>query len=159
MALLDERGYLRRDERGLRRGDQLLDDWVASYPLGLARTLRINDFAGDPHTAASVLGPGAEISGESAVPSLLKPETFTAYLGEFDSRIAIKSRWRTDRPPNIHIRRKFWTSPGGWLETSAEEARAAPPVLVYADLVATRDSRLVQAAEEYRRSDARLRSL
>lgn len=158
VAALDESGYLRRGTAALRRGEELLDAWTAAYPLGLGRTLVLGDFVGDPRFDIGVLGPDAQVSGESAVPSFVRPETATVYVRTFDRKEAFALRWRTDGTPNIHVRQKFWTPP---VEGTGPRAttREVPSVLVYADLLAAQDSRLTEAAYALRASDDRLRSL
>ena len=51
------------------------------------------------------------VSGESAAEDLLRPASLTLYVQEFDPRLAVVNRWRSDGPANIVVRRKFWQVP------------------------------------------------
>lgn len=148
LALLEQAGY-GNDSRRTGRTD-LLDLWAAAFPAGLRQRLTLATFHGD---VAPLKTPGNDVamavSGEAAVPDLLKAATLTLYVSELTPRLAIVNRWRTDGEPNIVVRRKFWTDPGT-PDTIAPGIEAAPWPLVYADLLASDDPRARAAAQEYR---------
>jgi len=131
--------------------DRLIDMWVAAYPEGLGRTLAIGSFEGDPspygldHADADIW-----ISGESLAPGLSGQQTLTLYVENFDSRLAARRRWRRSQSPNIFVRRKFWHSPEEELPAMLLTPAEAPPLIVYADMMAISDPRVTIAAEEYR---------
>jgi hypothetical protein len=146
LNLLQGAGYLSPGQ-GLRRsavGD-LLDLWGAAYPTGLARTLSLARFGGSVDEFEPTGDKPVYLSGESAVPELLRPVSLTIYLDSFDPRLVVKNRWRTDDRTNIWVRRKFWNPPRGYRASSAPVMRAPWP-LVYADLMATGESRQLEAA-------------
>jgi hypothetical protein len=86
------------------------------------------------------------VSGEQAVPHLLRPASTTLYVRELDRNLAIANRWRSDGEPNIVVRRKFWNAPEGDGEPSGTPP--APWPLVYADLLESQDPRARNAATE-----------
>lgn len=146
LNLLQDGGYL-DPGLGLRgpAAEGLLDLWVAAYPAGLARTLSVAQFGGSIEGFEATGDEPVYLSGESAVPELLRPISLTIYLAAFDPRLAIKNRWRTDDRTNIWVRRKFWNIPLGHRAWSGQVMRAPWP-LIYADLMATGESRQLEAA-------------
>lgn len=160
--LLEETGYLRHaTPRKLIRQDELIDRWTAAYPTGLGPTLHMHGFFGDidrvrPISADEPL----YIGGESAVDELIHPTSLTLYTETFNTRLPALNRWRTDREPNIHLRRKFWTPPAPEHPTHHVRGLArVPPLLIYADLIASDDSRQRDAARTLRERDAELRQM
>ncbi|MDZ7578914.1 MAG: type IV toxin-antitoxin system AbiEi family antitoxin [Candidatus Nanopelagicales bacterium] len=160
MKLLEQTGHLRDGgAHRWRQEDTLVDHWTAAYPTGLGPTLRIRDFVGGisdirrPEGDESLL-----VSGESAMTEFLRPTTLTVYTQNLNPKLAVLNRWRTDGPPNIFIRRKFWTQPGEQgSATPMDKFRSVPPLLIYADLMASGDSRQREAAAQLRGRDAGLR--
>lgn len=122
-------------------GEALIDQWVRAYPSGLGARLGIREFAGDIESVD--LPPDGSLSGEWAVRDLVKPTTMTIYVDGFDTRTAIVNRWRSDGQSNIFIRRRFWDTD--------ELSGLVPPLLVYADLVASGDPRQLEVAATYRK--------
>jgi hypothetical protein len=53
------------------------------------------------------------ISGEVAARGMLRPASLAVYVEHLESQLQIRNRWRSDGPPNIIVRRKFWTTPKG----------------------------------------------
>jgi len=153
LTLLAQAGY-GEDSRRTGRTD-LLDLWAAAFPAGLGQRLGLATFHGD---VAPLKAPGDDVamavSGEAAVPDLLKTATLTLYVSELSPRLAIVNRWRTDGEPNIVVRRKFWTGPGT-PDTTAPGIEIAPWPLVYADLLASDDPRVRAVAPQYRESRGR----
>ena len=150
LALLAQAGYERDDRRHDRTG--LLDLWVAAFPTGLAQRLTLARYQGPvgpvkKDHADDVLA----ISGEAAVPELLRPTTLTLYVAKLGARLAIVNRWRSDGEPNIVVRRKFWNEPSA-PHASTPDVDVAPWPLVYADLLTSDDPRARGAAALYRES-------
>lgn len=157
---LQQTGFIVPVSKRLDRVDELLDLWTAAYPTGLGRQLEIAKFHGDP--ARPVIGLRADqscyLSSESARGSgVVRPATLTVYLDDLNRRLPALNRWDAspDRPPNILVRRKFWTSPHADEEKPAPEGQNAPWPLVYADLMSTRDARLSEVAKRWRSRHAR----
>src|SRR5690606_12737796 len=95
--------------RSLHRRDELIDLWAAAYRTTLISKLRETSFTGD---IANLSPPtGSEVSGESAVETIRRPQTLTIYVENFDPIEAVESGWRKSSDPNIEIRRKFWDTP------------------------------------------------
>jgi hypothetical protein len=133
------------------RADQttLLELWAAAFPQGLAQRLTVATFSGDVGQLEKVdAGDAIFLSGAGAVPELLRPASLTLYVEAFDARLVVKNRWRTDGPRNILVRRKFWQPPHD--EGLRVGFQTAPWPLVYADLLASDDPRVRQAASTWR---------
>ena len=124
----------------------LLDLWASAFPTGLAHRITLAQYSSDgpikPNTLIS-----ASVSGAAAVPDLIRSPMAVLYVDEFDPRMAVVNRWRSDREPNITLRRRFWTEPPPITDT---DRTSAPWPLVYADLLASDDPRERIAAVEWR---------
>jgi hypothetical protein len=161
VAVLRDAGYVAGDDHPrINRKVELLDRWVAAYPQGLGRTLKLASYAGhvgehlnkvDPDEPIFVSGEWA--TGEWADKHLMRPTTMTLYVNELDNRLAIRNRWRSDGSPNIFIRKKFWHAPDR-SDGPLGGVRNAPWQLVFADLVASGDPRQFVAAQELRNAHA-----
>jgi len=142
--LLEDHRYLLPQRRFAPGGrDILLAQWVAAYPTGLGAPSRGFGFRGefaDLHPTSLEV----HVSGEAAVPDLIRrPTTFTFYADFVPSELVLANRWRSDDDsPNIFYRQKFWTRPG-----DEPGLHTAPQLLVYADLLASGESRQREAAE------------
>lgn len=140
-------GYLVGEN--LHRRDDLVNIWAAAYSGSLLPKLRLGSFFGEFTQGIQVRDgfPPLLVSGEGAVPGELTPETLTLYTEELDPRLPILNRWRTDREPNIEIRRRFWREPDLQIAPHDDYRRAsAPQLLVYADLLASGDPRQMNVA-------------
>lgn len=134
---------------------ELLNLWAAAFPSGLAQKLTLATYRGQVGPVEKVHAEDAVfISGEEAAGELLRPASLTIYVEQLDPRLPILNRWRSDGPPNIVVRRKFWTTP----ETATHDydgpltgVRNAPWPLVFADLLASDDPRVRSAAAEWRK--------
>ena len=135
--------HLRPDEQADR--DQLIRDWVSAYRGQLGRTLTLRTYHADTRPMDF---DGMLVSGETAVPDLLRSDRVVGYVDEVDMNLILRNRWRADGSPNVVLRHKFWNSP----ESAGSHVElTAPPLLVYADLATSPDVRTRQAAEEYRK--------
>ncbi len=151
LRLLAETGF---GPEGRREDDELLRLWAATFPTGLARRLTLATYRGDPDNIRTVDAEMIYRSGEVAAAELLRPASATLYVDDLDPRLAVVNRWRTDAEPNIVVRRAFWHSPAGEEDSTPKKAPMAPWPLVYADLLASDDSRVRGAAEEWRKAHA-----
>ncbi|MFI5712694.1 type IV toxin-antitoxin system AbiEi family antitoxin [Kribbella sp. NPDC051620] len=151
LDLLERNGYLSSGrQRELRDGEELLDHWTAAYPSGLAPTLRLGEFSGDiDEVRPARPDQPIFVSGESAVPRMIRPVSLTLYVDVLDPMLAIRNRWRSDEQPNIVVRQKFWTDPGV-PEELPDGKLLVPWTLAYADLMATGESRQREAAHQLR---------
>lgn len=125
---------------------RLIDQWTAAYPTGLGSASRTEYFSGD----WSGIEPSGTVylSGEAAVPTLLRPETAVLYTDGLPLELIRERRWRRDGvQPNIFIRRLFWHAPQAHVQPGIHDA---PWLLIYADLLASTDSRQREAAQHLR---------
>ncbi|WP_157224980.1 type IV toxin-antitoxin system AbiEi family antitoxin [Nocardia thailandica] len=136
----------------LRRRDELVDLWSAAYRSTLMPKVRQASYQGDVSQWSPPLG--YLVSGESAVNTIRHPQTLAVYVKNFDPIEAVHSRWRRTDHANIEVRHKFWNEPP-WSEprdpTGAFTESAAPPLLVYADLLASKEPRQAEVAHALRR--------
>ena len=157
---LQQAGFLMPGSRRLEQADQVLDLWTAAYSTGLGPRLELARYHGDPSRPISGVTPERPVyrSSESAKGSgVVRPATLTVYLDRPDPKFPILNRWdaNPDREPNIFVRQKFWTSPRAAEEAFSPDGQNAPWPLVYADLLAARDARLHEVAQNWRVRRAR----
>lgn len=152
LGLLERMGYLTPGNRTeIRRRDALIDLWTAAYSSGLGPSLRLREFFGQADAPVFDSPSDISVSGESAVPAFIRATTLTLYVEHFSPKMALQNQWRADRDPNIFLRKKFWNDrflPA--LNESAGLLPRAPALLVYADLMASDDSRQAEAANHLR---------
>lgn len=156
---LQGRGYmtggLRKRNRRLLEPARLLDEWVTNFPIKLRPKLNPRRFqAPDPGWWQQAhLEAGARWGGEVAATKLtdyLKPATCTIYLDPQNARETLvtlvkQHRLRADPQGNVEILDAFWNfQPGG------TPPDIVPPLLVYADLMATLDPRNLEVAKRIR---------
>ena len=136
---------------------RLVDEWVTNYPIKLRQKLNPRRFRAenpDWWKEADLAEVGAYWGGEIAANRLtnyLKPTKCTLYmvpdqdgagLGREIPTLILKHRLRADPNGNIEILDAFWNCP-----PTTEYPDIVPPVLVYADLVATLDPRNLEVAK------------
>jgi hypothetical protein len=83
--------------------------------------------------------------GEIAAAKLtwhLKPEGYTIYSDHLPGKLIYKFKFQKDPKGNVEFLTPFWTF--GW---ELAENGLVPPLLIYADLMATGDARAIEAAE------------
>lgn len=148
-ALVDE-GYLYPGATHIDRFDELVDRWAGAFPLGLGRDLTLGVFAGEPDPRAWIdAGVPIYVSGEFAVPTI-RGTSLTMYTPEILPRAVAASRWHRpalDEEPTVTVRRTFWTPP---VSDRPVPGSVAPDLLVYADLLASRDPRQREVALDLR---------
>jgi hypothetical protein len=156
---LERRGYLTTDpqrrNRHLLEPTRLLDEWVTTFPIRLRPKLDPRRFrAPDPGWWDKARLPdGARWGGEVAAAKLtdyLKPAAATIYLEPAKARDALdrlvqEHRLRADPQGQVEILEAFWKLPGA---DAAPDL--VPPLLVYADLMATLDPRNLEVAKRIR---------
>lgn len=130
-------------ERWIVEPELLLDSWASSFRFGLGRDLLLMKASGPYREFSTPEEFSADISGEQAVPELIRnPETLTVYLDADDrGRVPVpvlrENRWREDDRGEVTVRRKFWAS-----QHTGDGVGGAPLPLVYADLLDIDDPRL-----------------
>jgi hypothetical protein len=157
---LQGRGYipggLRTRNRRFLEPVRLLDEWVTNFPIKLRPKLNPRRFqAPDPGWWQQArLIAGARWGGEVAATKLtdyLKPATCTIYLDPQNGRETLATlvkqhRLRADPQGNVEILDAFWNLPPD--EDTPQDI--VPPLLVYADLMATLDPRNLEVAKRVR---------
>jgi hypothetical protein len=128
---------------------RMLEEWVTHYPITLRPKLTLGRFHADPERLQSAaLAPlNAYWGGEPAAEKLtryLKPAHFTIYTGNPIAKLVAAGRMRAEAGGNVEILEKFWNFPATTDKNDPPDI--VPPVLAYADLLATHDSRNSEAA-------------
>lgn len=156
---LEGRGYItagkRKRQRRLLEPGRLIDEWVTNYPIKLRPKLNARRFqagATDWWKQAHVAGTGGLWGGEVAAYKMtdyLKPATCTLYIRPENTRTALNRlvtdhRLRADPEGNIEVLDAFWNF------HAKPEKDLVPPLLVYADLMATLDPRNLEVARQIR---------
>jgi hypothetical protein len=158
---LEIAGYAMTAPRRLHRTRNLLDRWVEAYALDLSPRLHLARFdATDPawwkNADDALRTANAQWGGETAAHQLnphLLPKRAVIYASEVPKKLAIEYRFRkTEEEGGGEIRQRFWSFPD-------DPSLTVPTPLIYADLVATADPRLAEAATNLRKSDALLQRL
>ncbi len=164
LGLLLEAGYLFKADGGFRfepdKLGPLIDAWADAYPAALGKRLEL--FRGHAEVESfEGLSPLGSVSGERAVPELVRGgDSVDIYLGhESDlTEVVRHARIRRDPLGNVIVRRAFWRSVAGVEEDAVRTGGEAfsgwsyaLSMLVYSDLRATRDSRLLEVAEHVKK--------
>lgn len=134
---------------------KLFDLWVMNYPRFLGPSLNLESFRGEVVEFHNDLG--AQLSGEAALPNLIRPSTLIIYVNKFAPEMALRNRWRRSDEPNVFVRHKFWTEPSLVRPRSELPYESVvPSTLIFADLMASGDARQREVAEQLEESDDRL---
>jgi len=151
---LIELGYLidtGKQGRKLVKKKELLERWVTAYPEQLKTKLdrkkyksedsrwwnkvRINNY--------NALW-GCEIAASKLV-NHLTPAISTIYVKENYTKLLVQNKLRADEFGNIEILNAFWNFENNSDSTVSE---TVPPLLIYADLLASGDTRNIETAEK-----------
>ena len=157
MADLQQMGFVRdvAGKRGTRRlynTERLLPQWVEAYARQLRpRTLikryyvpRIDTWREwDPEKQDGLWG--GEPAG-ALMTDYLRPGELTIYAEKLPGLLAAQQQFKQTPEPGhtaiVDVRRKFWDLPG-----DPEYPNVVPPLLVYADLLATGEARCLETAQ------------
>ena len=148
---LKELGFLidmEKKGRQLLKTGQLMRRWVEAYPENLKPKLVQEKFKTSAHHWWKDIKPadfdlfwGGEIAA-AKLTGHLKPERYTIYTKQLPGKLIYKFKFQKDPNGNVEILTPFWTF--GW---ELAEKGIVPPLLIYADLMATGDMRAFEAAE------------
>ncbi|AKM01230.1 type IV toxin-antitoxin system AbiEi family antitoxin [Burkholderia pyrrocinia] len=146
-------GQRRNGERLIPDWPRFVQEWVALYPSRLRAKLSSRRFAGlapDWWRGFDFASFDARLGGEPAADLLthdLKPAAITVYThGAVPNRLLLQARLRPDERGDVEILEAFWPrSPA--LDWREQDVPLVPPLLIYADLVSSGDSRNLAAAE------------
>lgn len=153
---LEQLGFLRTHKakgRVLEQRERLLNIWAEAYPRELHPRLKPRRFRVDnPNWWKDMdLAPfDLWLGGEAAAAVLtkyLRPERVTLYGGTGFTELARHIRPVKDENGNLDLLDAFWHFE---LAQVVPGYRLVPPLLVYADLVATADARNLETAEMIR---------
>jgi hypothetical protein len=154
---LTDRGFTiggkRKGDRVMLERQKLVDEWVTTYPIKLRPKLHPRRFKApkpDWWKALDITRYGAQWGTEVAAAKLtghLRPNTVTIYLhkekGQHDlTRLVAENRLRPDTAGDIEILDAFWD-----FDDEQPMNQTVPPLLAYADLIATLDPRNLEAAK------------
>jgi len=149
MKDLEARGYLRfqkEPDRKLLDPERMVEEWVTHYPVTLRPKLNPRRFRAETERLqqADLMQQNAYWGGEAAAERLtryLKPVQFTIYAREPIAKLIVAGRMRADPTGNVEILEAFWN-----FDPEEDFPDVVPPVLAYADLLATHDGRDAEAA-------------
>lgn len=150
LADLEERGHLAPETPGPRRllaPDRLQDEWVTHYPIKLRPKLNARRFTAptpDWWRELDVRQHHAYWGGEVAAEKLtgyLKAARVTLYIEGKPDQLIIENRLRPDVNGEIEILEAFWA-----MDETRQPNDIAPPLVVFADLMATTDPRNIETA-------------
>ena len=148
---LDKRGFTaggkKKGDRRILERQRLIEEWVTNYPIKLRPKLNPKRFrAPDPNwwRQMDITRYGAQWGGEVAADLLtghLRPNTVTIYVRPEDlrknlTRMVADNKLRADPDGDIEVLETFWDFP-----PDENLPNVVPPILVYADLLATMDPR------------------
>jgi hypothetical protein len=151
-GLKQENFLLKRTENKwvIKDYDELLNRWQNEYVKRLKPALFVKCYRpADPEfyrnwKEMELIG-GAQWGGEPAgdiLTKYLRPEVYTLYTNQPQQEIMKKYRWVPDPDGNIHVYKQFWE-----VKNDSKLQKYVPPVLAYADLMETGDSRCIETAK------------
>ncbi len=145
LGYLLERG---KHGRKLLNKRKLLDAWVTAYAQTLRPKLHIGRFRApgrDWWKNVDWRKANAYLGGEPAAATLtryLKPERVAIYVAGEVNKFLLKNRLVKDAAGNVEICKAFWRFNYHW-----EYPELVPPLLIYADLLATADARNIETGK------------
>jgi hypothetical protein len=149
MTDLEKAGYIRRrgSQRFLTRKTELINRWVETFSEKFRTKLKPVRYHSTKHTGRwweniDITEYNAFWGGETGGARLtkhLKAQTATVYADSTLSRFQARFGLVKDEQGEIEILKKFWTF--------GEIGDTAPPLVVYADLLATADERNLETAQ------------
>lgn len=137
--------------RKLVKKKELLERWVTAYPEQLKTKLNRKKFKSQDSKWWNELHIedynalwGCETAATKLVNYLI-PAVSTIYVKENYTKLLVKNKLRADEYGNIEILDAFWNFN---LEFGANMPETVPPVLIYADLLSSGDTRNIETAEK-----------
>jgi len=134
-------------KRKLTQKKDLLNRWVTAYPEQLRPKMIMGFYTADNlgwWKNAEIENFNVFWGGEVAAAWLteyLKPQKITIYANQPISRFLMRNKIKKDPDGNIEILRVFWNFEVDW-----HKKKLVPPLLIYADLLATGDARNIETA-------------
>lgn len=155
---LREHGYLYEgDKRGrqLVQKRKIVEQWVTTYPDKLRPRLKLGRYRAPKHRwwdDVALEQHNAQWGGEVAAEKLtnyLLPERAIIYADNVPARLIVEKGLIKDPEGDVEILRRFW-KPGLLKDVTPHPhipLDVVPPLLIYADLMATADDRNIEAAK------------
>ena len=147
---LKELGYLvdmGKRKRRLKNKAKLIERWVTNYPellrpkLVLGRYRAIDrDWWKDAQLRRFRACWGGEVAA-AILTKYLKPERVTVYTKGKPAELLLTNKLKKDPDGDVEILETFWRTDYDW-----PHIELAPPLLLYADLLATGDARNIETA-------------
>jgi hypothetical protein len=142
-----------KGERVLLEHQRLLQEWVTNFPIKLRQKLNPRRFHApipDWWKNINVTKYGAQWGGEVAAEKMtryLKPQDLTIYFHKKNAqqnlaKMVVENRLRADPRGEIEVLDAFWN-----FEDEKDLPETVPPLLIYADLLATLDPRNIETAQ------------
>ena len=148
---LRELGYLMdvyTGSPGLINKEKLLERWVTTYPELLRPKLVMGHYSAVDSkwwTQAELTDLQAYWGGEVAAAKLtgyLRPEKVIVYTRDQPVQLLLMNKLKKDPDGNVEILEAFWQDEYAW-----PHHELVPPLLIYADLMATGDVRNIETAK------------
>lgn len=150
-----KRGFINnaKENRRFLEKEALLREWVTTYPIKLRPKLAPRRFrAADPYWWQSIdiehynAAWGGEIAADKMT-AYLKPANITIYMQaktirQYLGKLVVDNKLRADPEGDIEILESFWNLPA-----DRAPKGSVPPLLIYADLMASMDSRNIEVAQ------------
>lgn len=136
--------------RKLTNAPKLLDAWVEHYARELRPKLYIGRYTTKKTGWWKHMGGGADdacLGGEPAAAVLtdyLQPERITVYVPDDINTFLLTHQLKKDPDGEVELLKKFWAFDYPW-DHPGNYPGIAPPLLVYADLMATGNDRNIEA--------------
>lgn len=147
---LRELGYLvdmGKRGRRLTNKEKLIERWVTTYPEQLRPKLVLGRYKAVDHDwwkHTQITSTQAYWGGEVAAAKLtkyLKPEQAILYAKGKPGELLLTNKLKKDPNGDVEILEAFWQTEYDW-----RYPELAPPLLIYADLLATGDARNIETA-------------
>ena len=141
--------------RRLMQKRRLIEEWVTAYPDKLRPKLRLGRYRAPTHhwwEKVNLEPHKAQWGGEVAaakVTHYLKPGKTVIYADAIPARLIVENQLKTDPDGDVEILQRFWNPRHVGQTTNHPNVPMdiVPPLLIYADLMATADDRNVETAK------------
>lgn len=157
MGYLEDQGLL-RDRTWVDSGRlTVAQAWLASYRNKLGPSLHLAFMEGADDGRFKI--EDAALGGGSAIPELIQSAVSTVYVPDLTAKFVRVNRLRKGDRPTVELRRLFWRTPREefWdFHWQARGIATAPPLLVYADLITSKDPREREVAHVFLQEEPRL---
>ncbi len=133
--------------RRLTNKEKIVEQWVVAYPQQLKPKQFVGTYKADRYDwwqDVDITPFDAQWGGEPAAAKLtqyLKPEKVTIYAGERIQELILRNKLRKDPHGDVEIVKRFWN-----VDARGTQRETVPPLLVYADLIATANDRNIETA-------------